>query len=190
MSGSEVSQEIALAQAEEVRELQSPGVGKGLLMPRQPGACPRNSQSRYLAKAFPNPRPERGSPGLCPDYLSILNNLGSGKMEGVSKTDTKTDIYTCTCRYTHRNMHSRRCLHAHRPGGGTKRLHKYPDTQRDRERTREREKEERGKTKPVHCPSASFLWGIHSDLSPILTAPLVAPWVNYAISVSAPAKGG
>ena len=51
--------------------------------------------------------------------------------------------------------------------------------QKKTEKEKEPEREERVReTKPMHPYQELFLWHIHSDLSPIVTSPLVAPWVN------------
>ena len=55
---------------------------------------------------------------------------------------------------TQKHAHTYRCVHAHRPGGGTERLHKHQDAQKNRKKQRESKGRE-SKTKPVHpCSGA------------------------------------
>lgn len=125
------------------------------------------------------------SPRNC---LPILNYLGSCKMkeegEQSRHKDRHTDMFVKTHARTHtlhsqtstqKHAHTHRCVHAHRPGGGTERLHKHQDAQRNRKKQRKR-KEERARRSL--CNPALELRATHPDLSPLLTSPSMAPWGN------------
>ena len=157
-------------------------------MTRQPGACPRNSQGGDLAKALPSSRLGRGIPGLLPDTVFPSSTIWvlARQRKWMSKVDTQTDYrYACEDRHacTHtlhsqtsaqEHAHTHRCVHARRPGGGTERLHKHQDAQRNRKK--QKGKEEIARRSP--CIPAPELWATHPDLSPLLTSPSIAPWGN------------
>lgn len=118
----------------------------------------------------------------------------------MSKTGTKTAIHAHADTHTRASCidaHTETCTQAgalmHRDLGKVPRAYTNTDTHtrdQERQRTRERGKEKRRRQSSCTPASGRFLSGIHSDLSPILISLLVAPWENYAVSVSAPAKEG
>lgn len=153
-----------------------------------------NSHSRHLAKALPNPRPERGSPGLLTDTISPSSTIWVLARRRERVTKTKTDIYTCMCRHTHTHMlhaqtHTGACMHTDLREAPRAYINTDMDRDRDRQRTREKGKEERRRQST--CTSLRNLpLGYTLRSESYADSPLVAFWVNYAISVSAPVKEG